>query len=224
MEKNLLKLRFFHSMKNLDKCVVIAGAGGHARVCSEVLIEQGYDIPCCVALGQINEHVNGIPVLNGDDNFIKLRGFGYSKAFVAIGNNTIRADVVRSLIALGYQIVNAISAHSCVSKNVKIGEGVVVMPGAIINNGARIGSYTIINSMSLVEHDCLIGDFVHLGPQSGLGGGVKVFNYVMVGIGAKIKPGVTLHANSKVGAGSVVIRDVESHQTVVGVPASLLER
>ena len=46
---------------------------------------------------------------------------------------------------------------------------------------------------------------------------------VVVGAGAKILGPITIGANAKVGANSVVIKDVPDHKTVVGIPAKIVQ-
>ena len=50
----------------------------------------------------------------------------------------------------------------------------------------------------------------------------KIRKNVMVGAGATILGNIEIGRGSKVGAGSVVLNDVESHVTVAGVPAKVV--
>jgi acetyltransferase EpsM len=70
-----------------------------------------------------------------------------------------------------------------------------------------------------VEHDCVLGRFVHLSPNSALGGGVRIGDRTHVGLGAVILPGVSVGVDVRVGAGAAVTRDVPDRETVVGIPA-----
>lgn len=84
---------------------------------------------------------------------------------------------------------------------------------------ARTGEGCIVNTGATVDHDCVLGDFVHVAPGVNLAGTVTVGDNVMIGIGASVVPGITIVAGATVGAGAVVIRDVPAGATVVGVPA-----
>jgi carbonic anhydrase/acetyltransferase-like protein (isoleucine patch superfamily) len=59
----------------------------------------------------------------------------------------------------------------------------------------------IINSGAVVEHDCRLGDWVHISPRACLGGNVTVEEGAWVGIGAVVKQGVTVGRGAIVGAG-----------------------
>jgi acetyltransferase-like isoleucine patch superfamily enzyme len=65
----------------------------------------------------------------------------------------------------------------------------------------------------------MIGEGSHICPGVRIAGRVKVEPGVFVGIGATIVPKITLGCEAIVGAGAVVIEDVQPMATVVGVPA-----
>jgi acetyltransferase EpsM len=94
-----------------------------------------------------------------------------------------------------------------------------VLHRAVIGPNSRVGRGAIINTSASVDHDNMIGDFVHIAPGVNLAGNVQVGDYAMVGIGASVVPWVRIGAEAMVGAGAVVLRDVPDGRVVVGVPA-----
>jgi acetyltransferase-like isoleucine patch superfamily enzyme len=70
-----------------------------------------------------------------------------------------------------------------------------------------------------VDHDCDIGEFVHIAPGTHLAGNVRVETGAFVGTGVSVIPGMRIGRWSVIGAGGVVICDVPEEVTVVGVPA-----
>jgi acetyltransferase EpsM len=84
---------------------------------------------------------------------------------------------------------------------------------------SRIGKHAIVNTSASIDHDCAIGDYVHLAPGVHLAGSVRVGEGAFIGIGASVIPGITIGAGAVVGAGAAVIRDVPDRAVVVGVPA-----
>lgn len=202
--------------------IVVAGAGGHAKVCIELLCAMGESIAYCVGGADSSDHCLGIPVLRGDSNLASLRAAGYSKLFVAIGSNSLRAQLGTLGVEQGYQLVNAISPHAIISPSAKLGGGVAVMAGAVINAESIIEDLAIINTGATVDHDCQIGYAVHIAPQCALAGNVTVGNQSFLGIGSKVIPEVRIGERVVVGAGGVVICDIKSDTTVIGVPAKLI--
>jgi len=102
------------------------------------------------------------------------------------------------------------------------------LTGVEIHPGARIGQRCFIDhGMGVVIGETTeIGDDVLLYQGVTLGGTGKekgkrhptIGNNVVIGTGAKILGNITIGNYSKVGAGSVVIRSVPDHSTVVGIP------
>lgn len=82
----------------------------------------------------------------------------------------------------------------------------------------------IVNTGASVDHDCKIGDFVHIAPHATVLGGVEIGEGTWVGAGAVIKQYLKIGANCMIGAGAVVIADVPDGTTVVGVPAREIKR
>ena len=106
--------------------------------------------------------------------------------------------------------------------------GIEIHPGATIGKGLFIdhGSGVIIGETAIV------GDNVTLYQGVTLGGTGKetgkrhptIEDNVMISAGAKIIGSFTVGENSKIGAGSVVIKEVPPNSTVVGVPGQVVKR
>ncbi len=106
--------------------------------------------------------------------------------------------------------------------------GIEIHPGAVIGKGFFIdhGSGVIIGETAI------IGDNVTLYQGVTLGGTGKetgkrhptLCDNVMVSAGAKIIGSFTIGENSKIGAGSVVLKEVPPNCTVVGVPGRIVKR
>lgn len=106
------------------------------------------------------------------------------------------------------------------------------LTGVEIHPGAQIGRRLFIDhGMGIVIGEtCEIGDDVLLFQGVTLGGTGKdkgkrhptVEDNVMVSAGAKVIGAITLGKNSKIGAGSVVLKDVPANSTVVGVPGRVV--
>lgn len=101
--------------------------------------------------------------------------------------------------------------------------GVDIHPAALIGKGVMFDHATgiVIGETAVVEDNVSILQSVTLG---GTGNEIgdrhpKVRSGVMIGAGTKVLGNIEIGEGAKVGAGSVVLRDVEPHTTVVGVPA-----
>lgn len=199
--------------------VVILGAGGHAKVVIEAFRETGQAVSRCVGGPSDPPCLLDVPVIPDEAELPALRASGLSRAFVAIGSNKLREKLGAKLESLGFELVSIIHPRAWVSSSARIGRGVVIMAGSVVNACAVIGDLAIINTGATVDHDCVIGRCVHVAPQCALAGCVGVGDRAMLGVGAKVIPGVRIGADATVGAGSVVVRDVNDAALVMGVPA-----
>ncbi|AMV71885.1 acyltransferase [Desulfuromonas sp. DDH964] len=202
--------------------IFVFGASGHAKVVIDIIERQG--------LFEIGFLVDDNPALKGQSFFCypviggkdELLASNIRKGIVAIGSNSARRTVASWLSDQGCEMVTAIHPSAQVAREVTIGNGSVIMAGAVINSDTTIGYDVIVNTRSSIDHDCNIGDGVHLAPGSTLCGSVTIGEESFVCAGATVIPNLTIGSKVTVGAGSTVIRDVPDGVTVVGSPAKKL--
>jgi UDP-perosamine 4-acetyltransferase len=199
--------------------VIVLGAGGHAKVCIELLRASSMSVAFCIGGHDDSQSCLGVPVLRGDDHLLRLRGEGYLLAFIAVGSNASRQRLAGFAQGIGYELVNAISPAAIISPSVQMGKGIAVMAGAVINAEACVSDLAIVNTSATIDHDSRIGEAAHLAPQCGLAGNVTVGARAFLGIGTRVIPGVCIGSDVVAGAGSVIISDIESGSRVAGVPA-----
>jgi serine O-acetyltransferase len=104
--------------------------------------------------------------------------------------------------------------------------GVDVHPAARIGSGVLIdhGTSVVIGETAVVEDHVSLLHEVTLGGTGKEAGDrhPKVRRGVLIGAGAKILGNIEIGTGAKVGAGSVVLRDVPPHTTVAGIPARVV--
>ena len=114
----------------------------------------------------------------------------------------------------------------CISQISRFFTGIEIHPGAKI--GRR---FFIDHGMGVVIGEtCEIGDDVTVFQGVTLGGTGKekgkrhptIQDNVLIATGAKVLGSITIGENSKVGAGSVVLKEVPPNSTVVGIPGRVV--
>ncbi len=212
----------------MEMKVLIYGAGQNGRIVLDILKSQKY----YRVVGFIddneqllNERIDGVPVLGNSSCLNRLISIDHiNNAFVAIGNNTIRANKIKILKNMSFNLINVIHEKAIISNNVKLGENVQVAAGAIVITGSKVGNNVIINTAATVDHDNEISDNVQICPGVHLAGVVKIKECTLIGTGAVVVNNVTIGKNVIIGAGSVVLRDIPDNVVVVGVPGKVCQR
>ncbi len=205
-------------MTNLPNDIVVIGAGGHAKVVIATVRAAGGEV---VAAYDDDRDRWGQQILG-----VTIRGpiaadsIGTAPAIIAIGSNRARQSITERLNA---RWVTACHPSAVVHPSATLGPGTVVFAGSVVQPDATIGAHAILNTACSIDHDCIVGDFAHVGPGVRLCGGVTADEGVLLGVGAKVAPNVELGPWSTAGAGAVCVVDVAAETTVVGVPARSIE-
>jgi len=106
--------------------------------------------------------------------------------------------------------------------------GIEIHPGARIGRKVFIdhGMGVVIGETAEIGDNCLLYQGVTLG-GTGKSHGKRhptLKENVVVGAGAKVLGSITIGANTRIGAGSVVVRSVQGNSTVVGIPGRVVHQ
>lgn len=206
--------------------IVIIGAGGQARVISEILsYDRNVEVVAFIdnVIRGSDEKIMGIPVLGDHSVLPKLFKSGITGAIIGVGNNNTRKAHFEKIRNMGIELVNAIHPTAHVAHNAKIGEGVVIVTGATIATGVEIGNNVIVNTGAIIEHEDILEDHVHIAPGTVLAGRVTVKEGSLVGAGSVVKEYITIGENTIIGAGSIVLENVPDNVVAVGAPAKVIK-
>ena len=107
-------------------------------------------------------------------------------AFVALGDNALRVELLQKLAAAGYDTPVFISDMAAVSPSAVLEPGCVILPQAYVGADAHLGVGCIINGGAIVDHDAVLGRGVHVAP-----GGI-------------VKAGAEVEALTKVDSGEII--------------------
>lgn len=195
----------------LRESILLIGAGGHARSCIDVIEQEGrYNIIGLLGLPhEVGSDVFGYSILGCDDDLPELCKKN-STVLITMGQIKTASHRIRvfdQLQRMGGCLPVIISPRAYVSPHAKIGEGSIVMHGAVINAGVRIGRNCIINSKALLEHDVEIADHCHISTASIINGGVKIGRGTFMGSGCHVRQSITIGDHCLIGMGQVVLVD-----------------
>lgn len=206
--------------------IILLGAGGHAKVVLELLQLTGVSVIGVICPQLAAKQVStwrGLKVLGGDDVLSH-----YNPSQILLVNGVGMMPFLQTHFALferarvaGFSFTNLIHPTAIVSPAVKLGQGVQIMAGAVIQADTIIADNIIINTRAVIEHDCEIMSHCHIATGSVLCGQVKLAEGVFVGAGATIIQGIHVGYRAIIGAGTVVVKDVAERTTLRG-PSALI--
>ena len=203
------------------KNIIIIGGNSGARTVYEVCILNKFNIIGFASNFTKNWH-NITPNILGsieDQHVIDLIAKKENDYFVATGDNKIREQITSKIIEkYNKNPINVIHPSAILSEYIKIGYGNLIMSNVVINNGTNIGNSIIINTGSIIEHDNIINDYSQIAPSVTCCGYVNIGKYSFIGANSIIIPNIIIENDSTIGAGTVVIKNVESYCLIVGNP------
>lgn len=200
----------------MSKPLVILGAGGHAAVLVDILREQERTILAVQApeMSPNRRVFSGLPHWADEQPLLELapdvveliNGIG------SLPGMALRYQIYAHYRALGFAFSRVIAAEAVVSRYAQLGDGVQILPRAVVQSGACIGANSIINTGAIIEHDCQLGIDNHIAPGAVLSGGVHTGSRVHVGTGAAVIQGRVIGDEAVVAAGASLNRDLaEAH-------------
>lgn len=207
------------------KKLVIIGAGGFGREVAWQVLEQKSFCEQYQLIGFVDDNetlsgtcLNGLPVLGNIDWLLKQEE--PMAVLVAIGSAKIRKKIVeRCRENKKIEFPTFIANDVALSDTVAIGEGGIICRGNILTVNITIGDFALINLACTIGHDVVMKDYVTLYPGVHVSGNVSIGEITEIGTGTNIIQGKTIGSHVIIGAGSVVIREIEDDCTAVGVPA-----
>lgn len=205
--------------------IFVYGASGHGKVVADILLcrrDPGFAGFVDDSSKMHGRSLIGLPVF-GDGNWLEQESKkGPVGVALGVGDNAIRKRLAMKCLEWGIELLTLVHPAASVSASAVLCPGVVVMAQAAINPQARIGRGAVINTGAVVEHDVEVGEFAHVAPRAALGGAARLGELSMLALGATVLHCVNVGANTTVGAGSVVTRDIPKDVVAYGTPARII--
>tara|TARA_R110000782_G_scaffold40493_6_gene93616 strand:- start:2080 stop:2724 length:645 start_codon:yes stop_codon:yes gene_type:complete len=153
----------------------------------------------------------------------KFKENRFDELIIAIGYNhmSTRTNIYKRFkdeIPFG----RLIHSTTHVDVTAKIAEGVVIYPACVIDAYVEIEANVLINIGSLVAHHSIVGAHSFLSPRVAIAGFSKIGKCCILGINSTIIDNIKIKENSKLGAGAVVIKNLNESGLYVGNPVRFI--
>ena len=209
------------------KNIIIIGAGGVGREVSLIIEKINKLKATWNLIGFIDDNINGwnriingYQIIGGMDLLETLPLDTY--VVIAIANYNVKKKIVNK-INNKFKFATIIHPKVYIHDYMTIGEGTIIYEGAIITANIQVGNHVIISPKCGIGHDSIIKDYVSLLWNVNVSGNDVIEEGVMMGSGSTIIQGKKIGKGSIIGAGAVVIDDIDSFTTAVGVPAKVVK-
>jgi len=211
------------------RTLVVIGSGGFGREVLDIARDQRRERVCVVDDFPAQRNLEllarqGIPRFGTTDDMIADMNPDEVEYVIGIGDGVARKRLDAKLSAAGFEAATLV--HSAAS----LGFDVVLSPGSVICAGARLttnivlGRHVHVNINATVGHDTVLEDYVTMNPTASVSGNVTVGESTLIGANAFVMQKLSIGAFSIVGASASVVKPVDPHTTVVGVPARPLHK
>lgn len=198
--------------------VIIFGTGTVARLAWYYFTNE---MSCPVAAFCVDDDLYssdafcGLPVVKSSE-LAKCWPHDACRLFVALGYqnlNRSRQAVFEKYTALGYDMVSCISSKALINGGT-VGKNCFVMEGAVLQPFSRVGDDCICWSGCVVAHESRIGNHCFLAAHSVVGGMAAIGDNTFLGMNATIRDAVQVGKRCLVGAGSLVLADLNDDSLV----------
>ena len=209
-------------MQSLNRKTFVWGAGSKLRILLSYLqmIDRNADYVYDPFVKEIKYKFQGIHFTSEKE--IKDYATLCDSFVVAIGgeHGKKRQEIALMLKSeYGLKSLTLIHSSSYICNTAKTGEGLMMMPGSVINSFSSLGDNCIVNTNASIDHECVIGNGVHIMGGAVVTGRVHIGDYSSIGSNATVLPDIRIGKNVIVGAGSVVTKNIPDGLVVFGNPA-----
>lgn len=213
------------STLNKQRIVIIGGAG-NGMVFAQVILDMQKSGQPIILEGFLNDHhdcgemLGKWPVLGKPADWKELDDdVHFVFALLTVGKMQERAELLHSLAIPQNRMATLVHPSAMIGFDTHIGKGSVICSHASVQPGASIGDNTIVRAGANVGHDVILGDCIDIGPNVTLCGFSSVKNGAHVAANSVVRDSISVGEYAVVGAGSVILKDVDESTTWLGNPA-----
>lgn len=206
----------------MDKLAII-GAGHLGEQMAHYAKLVGYDVVGFFddTLGK-GELKYNIPVLGSiNDIEASFNSNEFTHIIIGIGYKHLefKSEVYSKIKTLNIPFGSIICDQTYVDRTVKLGDGIFIMPGCVVDQRVEIGDCAILNCNTTISHDSKVGNYCFFGPGVVVSGFVNIGERSFIGSGSTLIDSLTICSEVQVGAGAVVANNISDKGVYLGVPA-----
>ncbi|UCG15672.1 MAG: hypothetical protein JSV19_10300 [Phycisphaerales bacterium] len=136
---------------------------------------------------------------------------------LAIGYSDMKArrEAFRRAKAMGYRFETLVHPRAHVERDVHLGEGVIILAGAVVDQSVTVGDVNYLDIGTLVGEDSVLGANNYLSAGTTIGGGVTIGEDNFVGLGVTVVNDVSIGNNNFINAQTLVYKPLGDDRKLI---------
>lgn len=206
--------------------IYILGIGRNTVTVMDLVEDCGFKIKGLLHYNhdRIGEKYFGHQIIGCFEDFLQRETLDNICFALSMGNLDIRRNLYNKIIDKKGLIPTLIHPSCTISRRASIGNGVQIMPGSIVQGDSAVGNDTVITVNTVIAHSAKVGEHCLISGQVMIGAYSSIGNMTHIGQGSTVVSGKVKKVgdNCILGAGSVLLHDMNDNSVYVGNPAHLL--
>ena len=199
--------------------ILLIGGQGTANMLIDLIVSQGrYRIAGIVDPNLLpGTVIDGVKVLGGDEllsNLAASKTINIALSFTALNNLKAREEKYHEFKRLGFCFPVLIHPDASVEKSAFLGEGTIVLAGAIVGSKAQISEINFVNTGSVISHEVVAGLNNHFAPNSTIAGKVIIGKNNLFGMNSSIFMGLTIGNMNIINNGVPLYNSIENFKKI----------
>jgi sugar O-acyltransferase (sialic acid O-acetyltransferase NeuD family) len=163
--------------------LLIYGSKEFAVTVEELAIDCGHEVA-----GFVDDFSPGPRILGTLDAVRQTHPSSEFGIAIAVGYSQLAArwTAWQRVLAAGYNAPALVHPRAYVARTANIGQGTMLMAGALVDVRAKIGEIAVIWPGVCISHDCAVGENTFISPNATLCGYVEMGAHSFVGAGAAV--------------------------------------
>jgi sugar O-acyltransferase (sialic acid O-acetyltransferase NeuD family) len=163
--------------------LLIYGSKDFAATVADLVRYCGHEV-----VGMVDDYDSGPGILGNLNSVSKSHPPSEYGIVMAIGYSNISARWAawENIVSAGYRAPALIHPRSYVADNARVGDGAMVMAGAIVDVRAVIGDLAVLWPGACINHDARVGPNTFVSPSATVCGFVDIGSHSFIGAGAVI--------------------------------------
>ncbi len=172
---------------------------------------------------KIGKQLYGNTVLGRIDSIDEYLADAPLAVVIAIASPRIKNKIINFLKPKNIRFPNFISPDVWISKEVRVGEGVILYPGVCINYESVVGDFVVMNMNCSIGHNCTVDYGCTLAPGVNFAGFTHARPFADVGIGATTRQDIVIGEFSRIGGQAMLVKNVPAYAVVFGNPGRVIK-